>query len=160
MKKLLLITALLLSACTSTTPISELPPEPEPERDFNFIFSYGYGLVPSELDTFNDTFTKDMIVDEPITVSMILSEEELKTIQEKIIELDLFTEPVQGDIRMVMAPCASYALEVDFGNTTNEVEWNCENNLGGRATFVEFMYDFIEAKNEYKALPEPQGGYM
>jgi hypothetical protein len=157
MKKRLLIAALLLTACTQTAVV---PTEPEPDRDFNFKFSYGYGLIPSELNTFNDTFTKDMIVDEPITVSMILSEEELKTIQEKIIESDLFTEPVQGDIRMVMAPCASYALEVDFGNTTNKVEWSCDNTLGGRATFVEFMWDFIEGKDEYQALPEPQGGYM
>jgi hypothetical protein len=153
MKKLLLATALLLTACTPTA---------KPTESYDFKYSYGIMDVTAqnELNTFNDTFTKDMIVDEPITVTMKLSERELDTIIYTINRYDLFSEEPQGDIRMIVSPCESYALEVRHGTETKTVEWNCETKTADRTTFAAYMQTFIEGKEEYKALPEPQGGYM
>ncbi len=46
------------------------------ESNFNLIFKYGVG-AKNILDTFEATYTKDMVMDPPITVALPLSEEEM-----------------------------------------------------------------------------------
>jgi len=49
------------------------------QPDFNLIFKYGV-TARNELNTFQGTYTKDMISDPSITVDLSLTEEELSRI--------------------------------------------------------------------------------
>lgn len=156
MKKLLLL-AVLLTAC-GTKPVHD--------RDFNFKYSFGVedGRAENVLDSFHDSFTQDRVVDSPLTVTLELTDEEIQTVKDKIDELSLFKGEAPSDpsgITSISSPCFAYALEVKYGATGGAAtEWNCENNQGNRALFVEFMNEFIQAQEEFQALPELNGGYM
>ncbi len=149
-----LFLSVLLVAC-STNPQSS-------GEAFGIDFKFGYGPNDNELNTFDDTYTKDMVVDDPITVSLILSEDQIASIQAKVEELNVFTEPVvdPNGVSVIMAPCIHYSLEVQMAGSTQSAEWSCSDTSSDRAEFVQFMFDLIDAQEEVQALPEPQGGYM
>lgn len=156
MKKihLFLAIALFLTACAETAPIED--------GNFDFAFRFGYGTNDNELNSFSDTYTKDMVLDDPITVPLILTEEELASIQEKIVTLDVFTDPVvdPNGVSVMMSPCIHYSLEVQVESSTQRTEWICSDTSTDRAEFVKFMFDLIDAQEEVQALPEARGGYM
>lgn len=156
MKKLYasLLFTVLFTACSTTPAVSE--------EAFNLDFKFGYGSNDNELNTFDDTYTKDMVMDDPITISLVLTDEELASIQAKIEELDVFTEPyvAPNGVSVMMSPCIHYSLEVQVSGSTQNDEWTCSNTSSNKAEFVNFMFDFIDSQEEVQALPEPQGGYM
>jgi hypothetical protein len=55
--------------------------------NFNLVFKYGVG-AKNELNTFDQTFTKDMVMDPSVTVKMKLSDNELNSIYQKINNLN------------------------------------------------------------------------
>lgn len=63
----------------------------EANHGFNLIFRYGVG-AKNELNTFKQTFKKDMVNKPSITIKMKLSDEELVGIHQKLNEVDLFNE--------------------------------------------------------------------
>lgn len=63
----------------------------ESTGDFNLVFRYGVG-AKNELNTFKQTFTRDMVNKRSITIKMKLSDEELVGIHQKLNEVDLFNE--------------------------------------------------------------------
>lgn len=133
---------------------------------FNLIFKYGVG-ARNVLNTFDGTFTKDMIVDDPITIPLELTSAELEGIHQKIDELDLFREQekYQGDIFTLSTPCSSYDLYVESGGVQKRLTWDCENPVSNSSEnpeldiFTEYIRSIVESKEAYKKLPEPQGGY-
>ncbi len=155
MKKLFpLLVALLLTACgTAYAPHV---------RDFNVDFKYGYSGTDNELNSFNDTYTKDMVMEDAITVPLMLSDEELASIQAKIEELDVFNEEIvdTNGITSATFPCIHYSLEIDKKGETQTAEWTCSDRGPKREEFVKFMFDLIDSHKEVQDLPEPQGGYM
>ncbi len=134
---------------------------------FNLIFKYGVG-ARNELNTFDGTFTKDMIVDDPITIPLELTSAELEGIRQKIDELNLFKEQktYQGDTFTMVSPCSSYDLSVESGGVQKRLTWDCEKPTGNSSenpeldTFAEYIRSIVESKEAYKKLPEPQGGYL
>ncbi len=129
---------------------------------FNFIFRYGIG-AKNELDTFNQTYTKDMVMDSSITIKFKLSDSELAGINQKINDLQLFDKSWENSDRdMVVTPCSSYYLKAQIDSTQKELSWN---NCIGRVSdklrqFTNYIIQIIESKNEYKALPTPEAGYL
>ena len=81
----LALVATLLGTAGCITP-------PPSQSNFNLIFQYGVG-ARNELNTFEGTYTKDMIMDPPITVNLTLSKEELDIIYQKMIEINFFGYP-------------------------------------------------------------------
>jgi hypothetical protein len=63
----------------------------EVNDSFNLVFRYGVG-AKNELNTFKQTFKKDMVNKRSITIKMKLSDEELARIHQKLNEVDLFNE--------------------------------------------------------------------
>lgn len=129
---------------------------------FNLIFRYGVG-AKNELNTFNNTFTKDMIVESPLTVNFQLTNDELDSMYQKINELKLFDkneEKTDGNMRVT--PCSSYYLKVQIDSTQKELSWDyCHGNPSDKLQkFSRFMISIIESKEEYKKLPRPKGGYL
>ena len=83
---LFLLVVLCLCACTPSTSAVHLP---YPDQNFAFVFEFG-SCNRDILDTFNSTFTKDMIIDPAITIPFQLSDSQTTEIYEKMVEIVFF----------------------------------------------------------------------
>ncbi len=121
----------------------------------------------NELNTFEGTYTKDLIIDGTKTTRLTLSPEELRQIQQKMVDIDFFNYPESFPPKpgYRMYPRADYYIKVQNGSTVKEVSWNTESlidsciqdNLGQLATYI---MNIIVQKPEYKMLPPANGAYM
>lgn len=169
----LIISLLLLAAGIAgytTWSLMQKSPTEIPGDNFAFIFKYGVG-AKNELNTYNGTFTKDMIVDPPITIQLSLSEEELKSIHGYIAKMSVlgfldypsnYNYPTSGT---VVTPYSTYYLKATANGFMKEIQWE-DRNLSNETPFrelrglAEYIQDIITNKPEYKKLPEPKGGYL
>lgn len=168
-KKLHLAGAVL---CVSATLVlvyallaNNFPAYDSSQNVINIIFKYGVE-AKNELNTFDGTYTKDLIMDNTTTTRMILSQEELRQIQQKIGEIDLFSFPDNFPLNpsMHVTPQTDYYLEVQDNSTVKEVSWNTNSLIestiqNSLEQLVSFLKGMIEQKPEYKVLPPPRGGY-
>ena len=136
------------------------------ENDFNLLFRHGVG-AKNELNTFEGTYTKDMVLDPPITISLILSEEELEQIHQKMIEIDFFNYPEDFPPHPghVITPCTNYFIKVEHGSIVKEINWNTNSMLESNIQdnlwqLAGCIIDIVEQKPEYKVLPPANGGYI
>ncbi len=144
----------------SSTPPSN-PPAGE-LANFNLIFKYGVG-AKNELNTFDQTYTKDMVMDPPVTIKFKLSDSELAGLYQNINDLKLFDigKPTEGNIPVVI-PCSSYYLKVQIDSDQKELSWDgCKGTINDKLQqFTEYIISIIESKEDYKKLPTPKGGYL
>ena len=131
---------------------------------FNLIFKYGVG-AKNELNTFNQTYTKDMVMAPPVTIKFKLPDSEMAGLRQKIEDLKLFDKnekPAEGDISMMKIPCSSYYLKAQINSVQKELSWDdCQGKISDKLKqFMEYIIPIIEAKDEYKKLPEREGSYM
>ncbi len=183
MKKALLIaiTFIILLAgtmsCGRYIPESSTPPGGAPTSStpapsgIDLIFKYGI-TARNTLDTFQGTFTKDMIMDPAITIELALSEEEMDSIYQKMVEIDFFNYPdkfsvdvPEGEIKTEVAPYSTYFFRVEYDGKTKELLWhdkitNSDEKADKLKELISLIRNIIESKEEYKALPEPSGGYL
>lgn len=167
MKKIILISiVVIVLAATgfvvfkqSSTP-PQNPPAGEP-NSFNLVFKYGVE-AKNELNTFNQTYTKDMVINPSVTVKMSLSNDELNSIYQKINDLKLFNESTEPAGKMMVTPCSSYYLKVQINSEQKELSWdNCRGRISDKfQQFSNYIIQIIESKEEYKKLPTPRGGYL
>jgi len=136
------------------------------KNDFNLLFRYGVG-AKNELNTFEGTYTKDMVLDPPITVSLTLSEEELAQIRQKMIAIDFFNYPEGFPLRtdFFVTPRTDYYIEVENGSIVKEVSWNTNSMLENKVQdnlgqLIDCITSIVEQKPEFKALPPARGGYL
>ena len=147
------------------TPIPTPQPSPTPtpqSTSFNLIFKYGVG-AKNELNTFAQTYTKDMVMDPSVTIKLKLTDNELTGIYQKLNDLKLFnesTKPIEGNV--MVTPCSSYYLKVQINSEQKELSWNnCRGRISDKfQQFTSYVIQIIESKEEYKKLPTPQGGYL
>lgn len=164
---ILIILLLLATACSKNY---REPDAISGEVKFNLIFKYGVG-AKNELNTFNGTYTKDMIVDPPITVDLSLSKKEMKTIYNKMAEINFFDYPDQYTILIppgegvgMVTPHSTYYFKVENGSSVKELTWedyitNRDEKADKLRELIKVIRDIVESKREYKALPVPKGGY-
>jgi hypothetical protein len=166
------LTAIVAVLCFSVTIVlayamlmNSLPKYDSSKNAVNIIFRYGVG-AKNELNTLKGTYTKDLVMDGRATTSMVLSQEELKSIQTELTETGFFSIPENfpSNPSMTVDPQTDYCIIAQEGNQTKEVNWcnnslmetNIQNNLTQLVTYLRSM---IEQKPEYKSLPAPSGGY-
>lgn len=160
---LALILALLgMAGCSNQTP---------GEANFNVIFKYGVG-AKNILDSFQGTYTKDMILDPSITVPLSLSREEMDRIYQKMVEIDFFSYPDKfsisvppGELTGMVTPHSSYYFKVQYSSRVKELWWEDEiTNKDEKADklrgLIKLITDIVESKDEYKKLPRPRSGYL
>lgn len=154
------------------------PPPTQPkvspkQSDFNFIFKWGVSFEhPNELNTFNGTFTKDMILDPSITTNLVLSQQEIDRIYQKIMEIDLMSYPYTFKVNVPpgsptkgVTPSDRYYFKVNFGSQIKEVSWddrilNEDAQASKLRSLCQLIINIIQSKEEYKILPTPKGGYL
>lgn len=134
---------------------SSLPPS------FNIDFHYGI-LAKTGLNTFNGTYTKDMVMNPSVTIPIVLTSEEISGIRKQFDSLNLFEEKARAENHTFVTPCESYDLIVDEDGTSRHLDWDCD-QYGSNPdleTLADYVRSIVESKDAYKALPIPQGGYM
>lgn len=134
---------------------------------FNLIFRSG-----SQLNTFEGTYSRDMVVDPPVKIKMILSKDEKDKIYQKMQEIKFFDYPDKfsvtvppGETISTVTPCPDYYLKVAIGSKVKELSWSdCMINKNEKADklreLMKLIENTIESKAEYKALPTPRAGYL
>ncbi len=135
--------------------------------DFEFSVKYGVGNK-NILNTFEDTFTKDMVVDPPITINLALSQEEMKTIYDEMRRINILDYPTRfnPDRNIAEVPHPSYYLKIRFNGEVKEIYWKkgiaseVDEAIKLKELIDWYIRDeIIQSRLEYKKLPEPRGGY-
>lgn len=146
--------------------IGNVPDVPE---EFDILFKFGVGSR-NILDTRAGTFTKDMITDPSITTELDLTRDETETIWKYIHRNHFYglseQIPENEDERSSVVPHVTYRLTVWAEGYENKSVVFSDVSTGGYSLeerrflrIANKIIDLIESKPEYKALPEPSGGY-
>jgi hypothetical protein len=165
MKTILLIITLafIVLSCTD----SGTAPE---NRDFNLKLRYGI-LSRNELNTYRNTYTKDLILDGTITIHFVLSAKEFQQIRNKMDEIDFVSYPdtfvaVTNDTLLGMVtPNPTYEFEVKESSSIKRLYWNdAIISQNPKATklreLITLIQTIIESNPMYLKLPPARGGYM
>ena len=168
-RRLLILTfvqVFLFMACTNNMVEEEVR---TPDEQFLKIdFRYGFG---NELNTYDMTFTKDLVLDGYVTVDFWLTTEEQENIVGKLEENDFANLPdtiatySAGDsiaIQIIPSPGRQF-IKAKFDNIEKEVSFYFPLPEGNPASakildLYEFIINIIHNKPEYQQLPEPRGG--
>lgn len=155
------MTALLSFSCNITT---------YDNNSFGFIMHYGM-LGGNILNTFEKTYTKDLIFDGTITIPFHLTSEEMDSIKSMMYDIDIFSYPRNYSSqpetkRVYMTPAVLYKLRAKSENNEVYIEWNDsyyieenDSKANNLLSLLKTIENIIHSKPEYKAPPEPYGGY-
>ena len=141
------------------------------ESNFNLIFKYGV-FAKNELNTFKGTYTRDVVMDPPITVGLSLSIDELNRICQKMIEINFFDYPDDfsdrtptGEVIGMTTPGSSFYFKAEYNSKVKELQWvdniyNKDEKAEKLRGLIVLIISTIEYREEYKKLPPPRGGYI
>lgn len=170
MKKGVILTGVLALVVCFTAMAGCVEQKPEVSH-FNLEFKYGI-TAGNVLDTFEGTYTKDMVADPPITIDLVLSEEEKEEIYQKMVEIEFFDYPDDfsvdvspGATTTIVTPYSSYYFRVEYDSQTKELRWEDEiTNPDEKAEklreLITVIRNIVESKDEYKEFPEPTSAYL
>jgi hypothetical protein len=152
---------IFISCSHSTSPTETI--------NFNLQFSYGV-LGRNILDTFQNTYTKDLISAGDTTVPFVLSVNDKKQILDKMNAIDFFAYPDTfivhtGDTVSVITPYETYIFKVNNNSQTKNLYWADEiMNPDTQATklreLISLIQTIIESNPKYSQLPPASGGYL
>lgn len=165
---MLALSLLIVASATQQMHVSYKLMETQPES-IQLILCYGVSSR-NYLNTFNGTFTKDMVLDPPITTKLTLTEEELQIIDVKLSEVGFYNKTDEellphGILLGLSTPSSSYYLKVTRNGWVRELSWNdgliySEGASEQLNDLVFLVMGIVEAKPEYQLLPEARGGYL
>lgn len=142
-------------------------PEAIPEQ-FNFSVSFGYGTVnKNEINTFNNTVTKDLVTKGTATANLTLTDEEMADIYDRVREIDVLRELDldNSDSNCSSTPVNEDHWEIQVDGVERTFDWSseqCELTDDANNKLKElrnYIFDIVKDKKEYKELPEAAGGY-
>jgi hypothetical protein len=125
----------------------------------------------NEQDTTKGIFTKDMVNKDPVTTKMDLTQEEMDTIDQMMIEIDFFSYPTtyqpkrEGDIYAALSSFTVYSIEYHnetgrkFVYWTNQYTPSEDTQYQNLMKLAHLIVEIIQAKPEYQDLPEPSAAY-
>jgi hypothetical protein len=144
---------------------------PSAKAGFNFVFRYGV-MARNELDTFLGKFTKDMVNEPSITINLRLTKAEMERVYQKMLDIDFFSYPetftitaTPGEPNQVITPYNTYYFAVEKDSKTKNLSWNDEiqtpdDRAANLRELIVLIQRMIEAKEEYKELPDPGSAYL
>jgi hypothetical protein len=145
--------------------------------DFDVVFKYGVkGPNPeprNALNTIRNTYTRDMVVDPPVTIRLRLTKGDLEAIRGKMDKIGFYDYPrgfrvnvSPGEVVGEVTPFSSYHVKVySRGVLVKELYWDDEIfNWDERAHTLRELFslviEIIESKPEVKRMPQPRAGYF
>ena len=162
-----LITAVLIllyiPACSGNNANAE-----ELFRSFNFSLNFGYGGGVNCVDTYNGTFTKDLIPGTE-TIPFVIPEDKMREFYETFLQYNIQDLPddISGEDRVT--PAFTYVLAYTYGKNKKTVICQnvdsirysgAENTQKNFVAFADMIRDYIFNTDEYKNMPLPNGGYV
>jgi hypothetical protein len=142
------------------------------ETDEQFVQIYFKYDFRNELNTFDNTYKKDLVLDGVIKVKFWLTAEEQNKILAKVIELNYFLLPdtlkyiPQDSIYVSIEPNpGEQKLRIKYLSNDKAIIWTYplnDDNADVKALYAlqNFIITIIESKPEYKRLPPRRGGYL
>ena len=83
------------------------------------------------MNIFDGTYTKDMVMDPPVTVNPVLSEDELDIILQKMVQMDFIGYPdnfsvevASVEIAWQRTPYTGYYFMVEYSSRVKEPWWD------------------------------------
>ncbi|WYP27543.1 hypothetical protein NSQ54_05380 [Alkalihalobacillus sp. FSL W8-0930] len=129
--------------------------------DFAFSLKYGVTLA-NELNTYEHTFTKDLVSDGKVETIMELTDEERSRIYQLFREVDVFKVSKSSGFPC-MEPYEKYELKMTMNEQDYDLSWNTscdfQKQLKWETVLNEIRIDIIQTKPGYQQLPEANGGY-
>jgi hypothetical protein len=160
-----ILTILAISLAFVRSPIlgNLVFPYDSSKNPINIDFKFGV-TARNELNTFDGTFTKDLIYDGIIKTRLILSQQELTQIKTKLLDIGFLDYPPSFQSQGNISPRDDYLLKVQIGTVTKEVSWYSDSNLDSKTDAdLNELYNLVNGiiiqKLEYKLLPAANGGY-
>ena len=151
----------MMIGCSTTT-------DTEKSHDEQFVEVHlQYGFV-DEVNTFEGTFTKDLVMDGSITVGFWLSKEDQESIKELADQISFFSIPnnIPAMPGMAISPDPSPdRLRIRFGDLDNTVIWSYpedpENTEFKKVIELSnHIMSIVRNSEKYKTLPEARGGRL
>ncbi|MCB9247647.1 MAG: hypothetical protein H6613_03485 [Ignavibacteriales bacterium] len=138
----------------------------EPAQQFIQIYFKYYHK--NELNTFDQTYQKDLVLDGTIKVKFWLTTEEQNKILNKANEIDFFSFPeiFPSDTGIIIFPNpGDQVLRIKTDNEDHQTQWTIliDMNDDRAIKLIELndlIISLIELKPEYKKLPPAKGGYV
>ncbi len=160
------LSCLLMLGLYSCSDISS----PGPERKINFSIRYGIG-GRNELNTFNNTLTKDLILDGTVTVPFSLTAAELDSIKGTMEKISFFSYPdtfvvVSHDSLLAfVTPYNTYDFKVVSRGITKTLFWNDaiianDTEAAKLRELIGVIRAIVESKPAYRQLPPARGVYL
>lgn len=154
------IVLLVISGCgVKNTMPDEVP------KDFDFLVQFGVGSK-NEINTFDNTVTKDLVADGTITEKILLTKEETEMVYQKMKEINVLEpkklEPKKKSCMQtpydedrwkikLKGETITFYLSGEYCNLTKDAKQLIE--------LRDYIFDIVLNKDEYKKLPESNGGY-
>jgi hypothetical protein len=138
--------------------------KPKP-ADFNFIFHYGVD-GKNQLDTFEDVFVQDMVVEPSITTELKLSDKEMDAIYNEMMRINIQSYPsyFKPKRNVIVTPFSTYKIKVVIAGSVKNIEWK-DKNLSEEKQAVQLRNLFVKIqevivnREEFKKLPKPSSWY-
>lgn len=134
--------------------------------DFDFELKYGVN-ARNVINTFDDTFTKDLVSAGTAKTKMALTLEEKREVYSEMNRMGFFKLPAvftpkgKGGVE----PHNSYYFKVRYNGQIKEVSWVDENlsedyKALEMRNLINKITNNVQKRPEFKDLPEPKGGYL
>ncbi len=132
--------------------------------DFDLFFMYGHDNI---LDTFNGTYTKDMVADPDITIRFSLSQADKDTIYQKMLAIDFFNLPSEWliNVRRPYMCFEQFHFRVRADSTMKSLsvlprDSTYSTQIRNVRELERLIIRMIESSEAYKRLPRPRSGYL
>ena len=179
MKKTFIILSLfltliaLLSGCVKSGDPGKL----EMPDDFAFSLSFGFE-GKNNIDTYNGTFTKDLVSAGTETISFLIPSDEMKKIFESFVsnniaglpdDINVEAQASMGDTASSQTPAEFFTLTYTCNQETRTIVCNDGGPWDGRkgptdsrnrlVTFVDYVREYVFSSDEYKEMSPQVGAY-
>lgn len=132
--------------------------------DFDFLVKFGV-RKRNEINTYENTVTKDLVTNGTVTTSLTFTTEEMEKIYLKMKELNIANWKninLQTNCRRIPPIEEEWEIKISGKAITQTISaQSCTESLKENQLLElrNYIYSFIEEKEAYKNLPEAEGEY-
>ena len=143
--------------------------------DFNFTIHFGID-GKNCIDTYNHTFTKDLIAKGTATIDFVIPADEMREIYRAFVEYQIAGLPYNMNIKPVIGglyssyePAPTYAITCTCDQVTKTVicddggPWDAvsgpPDTRDRLVSFIKIVEDYIYSTPDYQNMPPSEGGY-
>jgi hypothetical protein len=160
---MLAVSLLFLCACSDVGGSAET-------REFNLSLRYGI-LARNQLNTFQNTITKDLVLDGTVTVPFVLAASNLDSIEARMQQIGFFGYPdtvavrSADNITATVDPACIYEFSVFSHGRWKALYWlngivTADSQAVKLRDLIAFIQEIVESTPEYKQLPPARGAYL